>query len=84
MICGILFKSMKLKPQVLDKYLSKRVDEKELQINKNRVREDDILFLEDEGTRTELTGDALPVNQLVSGANQSMFYVVRYSTQSVS
>ena len=58
---------MKLKPQVLDKYLSKRVEEKELQINKNRVHDDDFLFIEDDGTRTELTGTALPVNQLVSG-----------------
>eukprot|EP00210_Caulerpa_lentillifera_P007140 g6830.t1 len=66
-VCGILFKHMKLKPQALDKYLSKKVVEKELHGNKNRVSDDDFLFLEDDGARIELTGENLPVHQLVSG-----------------
>ena len=35
------------------------------------MHDDDLLFIEDDGTRTELTGTALPVNQLVSGAHSS-------------
>lgn len=70
-VCGILFKSMKLKPQILDKYLANRSKEKELQNNKNRVADDDELFLEDEGTRTRLTGDTLRISRFVSGETQS-------------
>lgn len=68
-VLGVTFKNMKLKPQVLDKYLNKGGIEKELQSNKNRVREDDVLYLEDEGTRTQLTGVALSISQYVSGHN---------------
>lgn len=66
-VCGILFKHMKLKPQALDKYLSKKVVEKELQENRSRISDDDFLFLEDNGARIELTGEQIPVHKLVSG-----------------
>jgi len=66
-VCGILFKQMKLKPQALDKYLSKKVVEKELQENRSRISDDDFLFLEDNGARIELTGEQIPVHKLVSG-----------------
>ena len=73
-VCGILFKNMKLKPQVLDKYLSKKASEKELQMNKNRVSDDDSIFLEDEGTRIQLTGEGLNVKQLVSGMQRCVAF----------
>jgi len=68
-LVGTLYKEMRLKPSILDEYV------KDLDLTRSKVASaakfnspDDALVLEDEAARVKLTGERLPVDTLVSGA----------------
>jgi hypothetical protein len=64
---GTAYKQMALKPSILDEYTKERGAKGGLTPAGGFCSQDDSLVLEDEGARMVLRGDALPVQQLVTG-----------------
>lgn len=79
-VIGTIFKDMKLKPSVLEEYTRERGLPAEL-MKESLCSEDDKVVLEDESARMSLSGSALPVDQLVTGA---LSYDLEFSTQTYS
>ncbi len=72
-LVGTLYKEMRLKPSILDEYVTRDLSLPRAAVSAAKfVAEDDALVLEDEAARVKLRGDGLPVTALVSGASKAL------------